>query len=120
MKKRKYIFLLCLVALLMASILGACRAEKTTERMLVGHWIEKYKSPDEGVVIDFMEDGTGSFYGDSYQTMTWRVDGNYIILHDNSIADGGYGRVVIKKLTETELIISDNRRDGWEYVLVRS
>ena len=121
MKKGKSIFLLCLIALLMVNILGACKAEKSTEQMLVGHWVEKYKAPDEGVKFDLQEDGTGSIYGDGvYNGLTWRVDGNYIILHITAIDNEGYGRLEIRELTETELTIGGNSGDGREWILVKS
>ena len=121
MKKGKSIFLLCLIALLMVNILGACKAEKTPEQMLVGYWVEKYKAPSEGLKLDLQADGTGSAYGDgTYEGLTWRVDGNYLILHITGIDNEGYARLEIRKLTETELIIGRNNGEDWEYVLVRS
>lgn len=121
MRKGKSIFLLCLIVLLMVSILCACKAEKTPEQMLVGYWVEKYKAPDQGVKLDLQEDGTGSIYGDgSYEGLTWRVDGNYLILHITNIDNEGYGRFEIRKLTETELTIGHNSGDGWECILVKS
>ena len=121
MRKGKSIFLLCLIVLLMVSILCACKAEKTPEQMLVGYWVEKYKAPSEGLKLDLQADGTGSIYGDgTYEGLTWRVDGNYLILHITNIDNEGYGRFEIRKLTETELTIGRNSGDGWECILVKS